>query len=101
MRSLGPFSHAVGLLLVLAPLSARGAGATYYVAPKGSDTAEGTLEAPWATFEHAQSVAAAGDTVYFRGGRYAYTGATNTCGGDTGATVDSIVLSKSGTSGNP
>jgi uncharacterized protein (TIGR03382 family) len=86
------------LLVVLAPLSARAAN-TYYVAPTGSDTAAGTMAAPWATIAQAQTVAVAGDTVYFRGGRYAYTSGTQPCSSGT-ATINAIVLNKSGTSGN-
>jgi hypothetical protein len=76
------------------------AAAVHYVAPNGSDSAAGTSAAPWATIAHAQSVATAGDTVYFRGGTYAYTHATAACSSQT-ARVDAITLSKSGTSGNP
>jgi hypothetical protein len=42
------------------------AGATYYVAPSGSDTNPGTLAAPFATLQHAAMVAVAGDTVLAR-----------------------------------
>ncbi|MCL2450433.1 MAG: right-handed parallel beta-helix repeat-containing protein, partial [Polyangiaceae bacterium] len=87
---------------VLALLSARSAWAqsTYYVAPDGDDTAAGTESAPFATWGHAQTAASPGDTVYFRGGTYRYTDATSTCTSPT-ATVNAVVLSKSGTSGNP
>jgi MYXO-CTERM domain-containing protein len=84
-------------LVLLAPLATQ--AATYYVSPTGSDTAAGTLAAPFASWAQAQTAAAAGDTVYFRGGTYKYTDATSTCS-STSATVDSVVLSKSGTSGN-
>ena len=90
---------ASALLVQLVPLAAS-AATTWYVAPTGSDTAAGTMAAPFATWTRAQTAAAAGDTVYFRGGTYKYTTATNTCGGSTTATVDAVVLSKSGTSGN-
>ncbi len=51
-----------------------GAGAaTYYVAPAGSDANAGTITAPFATITRAQTAAAAGDTVYLRGGTYALT----------------------------
>ncbi|HST81373.1 MAG TPA: hypothetical protein VLL08_06505, partial [Kineosporiaceae bacterium] len=40
------------------------------------------------------------DTVYFRGGTYAYTRATTSCASQT-ARVDAITLNKAGTSGNP
>ncbi|WP_433364503.1 right-handed parallel beta-helix repeat-containing protein [Actinoplanes sp. CA-142083] len=76
------------------------AAAAYYVAPNGNDSAAGTQAAPWATIAKAQSVAKAGDTVYFRGGTYAYTRANATCPSQTGR-VDAITLNKSGGAGNP
>ena len=56
-------------LLVLA-LSAGGtARATdYYVSTTGSDSNAGTMTAPWATLQKGASTAAAGDTVWIRGG---------------------------------
>ena len=91
-------SLAGGLLVVLAPRGAQ-AASTYYVAPGGSDSAAGSQAAPWATIAHAQSVAAAGDTIYFRAGTYSYAAGTTTCSSQT-ATINAIVLNKSGTSGN-
>ena len=75
------------------------AGRTYYVAPNGSDSATGTQTAPWASIAHAQAVVQAGDTVYFRGGTYAYSRANKGCTSQTDK-VDAITLSKSGSSGN-
>jgi MYXO-CTERM domain-containing protein len=95
--TVGGASAAVLVLL----LSQTARAATYYVAPDGSDAAAGTMDAPFASWSRAQTAAAAGDTVYFRGGTYTYTAATSTCGGSTTATVNSIVLTKSGTSGKP
>src|SRR5262245_19906877 len=86
-----------GLLVVLAPLGAK--AATYYVAPGGSDSAAGSQAAPLATIARAQAVAAAGDTVYFRAGTYGYSAGTSTCSSQT-ATINGVVLNKSGTSGN-
>ncbi len=86
------------LAVLFVPVSAR--AATWYVAPTGSDTAAGTMAAPFASWARAQTAAAAGDTVYFRGGTYAFTDATTTCTSGT-ATVNAVVLNKSGTSGNP
>ncbi|MFI5886977.1 right-handed parallel beta-helix repeat-containing protein [Streptomyces sp. NPDC051554] len=80
--------------------SAVAAATTYYVSPTGSDSAAGTKSAPWATMAHAQDIAKAGDTVYFRGGTYAYTHANSDCSSQT-AKVDAITLSKSGSSGSP
>jgi hypothetical protein len=76
------------------------AASTYYVSPTGSDSAAGTEAAPFASWAKAQSVAMPGDTVYFRGGTYAYTDALTTCASPTD-TVNAVLLSKSGTSGNP
>src|SRR5690349_22523654 len=89
------------LLLIASPAAVRNAAAAqvFYVAPNGSDSAAGTQAAPWASIAHAQSVARPGDTVFFRGGTYAYTHADSTCSSQT-ANVDAITLSKSGTSGN-
>ena len=94
---------ATALLAAGMGLLAAGAAraATYYVAPGGDDGNAGTMDAPFATWGRAQTAAAAGDTVYFRGGTYKYTTATATCGGSTTATVNAVVLSKSGASGKP
>jgi hypothetical protein len=73
---------------------------TYYVAPDGDDTASGTRAAPWQSFAHAQAMAAPGDTVYFRGGRYAYTAAVAACA-TRRASVAAVVLDKSGTAAQP
>ncbi|MGY0055772.1 right-handed parallel beta-helix repeat-containing protein [Streptomyces sp. LZ34] len=80
--------------------SGAAAGKVYYVAPNGSDNAAGTQAAPWASIAHAQAVVGAGDTVYFRGGTYAYTHGINSCKSQTDR-VDAITLNKSGSSGNP
>ena len=71
------------LLIGLAPLSAKAAN-TYYVAPTGSDSAAGTMAAPFATLQKANDTAAAGDTILLRAGTYNCTA--------------QITLSKSGTS---
>lgn len=46
---------------------------TYFVAPAGDDNADGTKQKPFATFGHAQQLAQAGDTVFFRQGVYRVT----------------------------
>lgn len=58
------------LSLFLHPQTARAAGNTYYVAVSGSDSNAGTQAAPWKTIQKAANAAAAGDTVYVRGGTY-------------------------------
>src|SRR4051812_18671377 len=55
-------------------LAAGAARATeYYVAPNGSDSNAGTMAAPWATLQKGATTAAAGDTVWIRGGTYKIT----------------------------
>jgi MYXO-CTERM domain-containing protein len=76
-------------------LAALGAGGTarateYYVATTGSDSAAGTMDAPWATLQKAANTAVAGDTVWIRGGTYMITTPVNSGAG--------ISFSKSGTS---
>jgi hypothetical protein len=88
------------VVAVSATMSDAAAGQVYYVAPNGSDSAAGSQAAPWASIARAQAVAQAGDTVYFRGGTYAYTRANSTCGSQT-ARVDAITLNESGSAGNP
>jgi hypothetical protein len=46
-----------------------------YIGEDGDDTAAGTVEAPFATLQHAVSVAQSGDTVVFLDGAYTKTGA--------------------------
>lgn len=91
-------NRALTALALFAPLPVQ-AASTYYVAPKGSDSAAGTEAAPWASIAHAQASAGAGDTIYIRGGTYSITAGTNTCSGQT-STVNAIALTKSGTAGN-
>lgn len=93
-----------GLLLVAVAAGeakSEAAPATYYVAPAptGDDAKSGTMDAPFATVARAQMAAAPGDTVYLRGGTYAYKTGTTTCSSGTD-TVNAIVLNKSGSSGN-
>jgi len=45
----------------------------YFVAPNGNDaTGDGTIDKPWFTLNKAWSYVKAGETVYMRGGTYAY-----------------------------
>ena len=67
------------LVLAAAFIGAPATAATFYVAPTGNDAGAGTEAAPWQSFAHAQELARPGDTVLFRGGRYAYTHATTNC----------------------
>jgi Right handed beta helix region len=87
LRSLGK-----GLwVCVCAAAVSMGHAANYYVDTKGSDGASGSLEAPFASLQKGHDRAAAGDTVFLRGGTYKYTG--------KGATsISGVALSKSGQS---
>jgi MYXO-CTERM domain-containing protein len=62
----------------------------YYVSPTGSDTNAGTIDAPFATIQKGADTAAAGDTVWLRGGTYKITTPKSSGAG--------IEFSKSGTS---
>ncbi|HEU5080374.1 MAG TPA: Ig-like domain-containing protein [Opitutaceae bacterium] len=65
------FSSAFALLLLFVALSAHTLNAAeFYVAPTGSDSNAGTIDAPFATLMQAQAAASAGDTVWVRGGTY-------------------------------
>lgn len=67
-------------------------GAVFYAAPAGDDNNPGTQEKPFASLTQGQIAAAAGDTVFFRGGAYAINSTT--------AEI-AFTLSKSGSSGKP
>jgi hypothetical protein len=54
----------------------RALAAEYFVAPGGSDSAAGTLAAPFASLTRGQQAASPGDTVWIRGGVYAFSGTT-------------------------
>lgn len=86
-----------GLWLALA-VSCR--AAEFYVAPGGDDNAGGTLAAPWRTIARAQQAVQPGDTVYLRGGRYAYAAGESSCASRT-AVVNGVTLDRSGTEGRP
>ena len=60
-------------------------GAEYYVATNGSDSNNGSISSPWATFDHAMGVLQAGDTLIAKAGTY----------------NQKINVIKSGTAGNP
>ncbi|QJE01976.1 right-handed parallel beta-helix repeat-containing protein [Massilia forsythiae] len=99
MQSVPP-PRRLAFALVLFLVAGSAGAATYYVAPNGSDGARGSSDAPWQSIARAQSAAQPGDTVYLRGGRYAYSAATTSCASRR-ATVSAIVLDKSGSEGKP
>ncbi|WP_437972305.1 right-handed parallel beta-helix repeat-containing protein [Sorangium sp. So ce260] len=75
-------STIAGLFVLLATGYAR--AAEHYVAPDGRDSNRGTMDQPFATLSKANSAAAAGDTIWVRGGTYYIT--------------TQLVLSRGGTS---
>jgi len=83
------------LPLILAVLLATGPAAAneYYVATNGSDSNPGTAALPFASITRGQTAAAAGDTVWLRGGVYQYSATTGS--------ATPVLFNKSGTSTNP
>lgn len=57
------------LILFLVVISSAGA-TQFYVAPTGSDSADGSIGTPFRTIQKGMSNAQAGDTIYLRGGIY-------------------------------
>lgn len=76
------------LIIIFLYVSLNMSGATYYLAPNGSDSNPGTITQPFLTLKKAWSVIAAGDIVYMRGGTYLYSNSQELTG-------------KNGTSSNP
>jgi hypothetical protein len=70
----------------------------YYVATNGNDANAGAIGTPFLTIQRAQTSAAAGDTVYIRGGTYVMTTAQVAQYSSIWAYV--TLLNKSGTSNN-
>jgi hypothetical protein len=68
-RRLSP-RRSLHFALVALTLLTQLAAAEFFVATDGSDAATGTKAAPFATVQRAQQEAAAGDTVWIRGGVY-------------------------------
>ena len=57
-------------LAVLAAVNGPACASTYFVATNGSDSNNGAIATPFATFGKAIATAASGDTIYARGGTY-------------------------------
>ena len=47
-------------------------GTNYFISPNGNDNNKGIISSPWATLNKVWTVLKAGDTVYLRGGTYAF-----------------------------
>ena len=61
-------------LLCIFALATSASGSVYYLSPQGNDLlGDGTINSPWFTLEKAWNAAAAGDTIWLRGGTYQYT----------------------------
>ena len=61
---------AVAVIVLSAASAVFGEAAEHYVSPKGDDSGPGTQESPWKTLAKACEEAAAGDSVFLRGGVY-------------------------------
>jgi hypothetical protein len=85
-------ASAFGVVAAIAIYGAPAHADDYYVAPDGDDDAPGSLEQPFGTVERAQEAAAPGDTVFLRGGVYAFSGTQASVG---------VSFTKSGASGQP
>jgi hypothetical protein len=70
------------------------AAAEFVVAPDGSDRNPGTLERPFASIARGQQAAQPGDTVWLRGGVYAFVAGP-------GASPNAVLFDKSGAPGQP
>jgi len=93
------------LSIVIVLLNLLSFGATYYIAPTGNDSNVGAISSPWATLNKAWTVIKAGDTVYLRGGTYAFNAQQRLTGknGASGTPIniwaypnETPILSKSG-----
>ena len=83
-------TFALAVVLLLPALAAH--ADVLYVAPDGSDQNAGTEGAPFATLTRAQTSANPGDTVYLRGGTYAFR---------SDSAANGVLLDKSGQAGKP
>lgn len=92
--------RSVLLVLVLSLVAGASAlAASWYVAPAGDDSGDGSLDKPFATVQRAQMSAAPGDTVFLRGGTYRMTEAQ--IARRRGIFASITVLDKSGTPDKP
>lgn len=89
---------AAALCLLLTGFATPALSKIYYVATNGNDANTGTISSPFLTIQRAQTSAAAGDTVYIRGGTYAM--ATSQIAQYSSIWAYVTLLNKSGTSNN-
>ena len=107
VRARGGTSESRRVILIAIALAAfsfgRGlaSGATYYVATNGSDSATGTLAAPFATLEKARNSTAPGDTVFVRGGIYFRTNTFTLTTANSGSSAASPTVYRNYTNETP
>ncbi|MFL5743877.1 MAG: right-handed parallel beta-helix repeat-containing protein [Niastella sp.] len=89
---------AAAICLLLTGFSTSALCKIYYVATDGNDASDGEISTPFLTIQRAQTSAAAGDTVYIRGGTYVMTTAQIAKYSSIWAYV--TLLNKSGASNN-
>jgi len=87
--------RSIAALAMIGILTASSPAATYFVAPKGSDSNPGTMAKPFASLYRATSKTVPGDVVYLRGGTYKYS-ASQTVQGTGSAAARLNVLSYPG-----
>jgi hypothetical protein len=77
----------ISCLLLISSIHA----SVFFVSPKGDDSSPGTIDKPFASLQKGHDMATPGDTVWIRGGTYAFSGkgATSECG---------VLIKKSGES---
>ena len=77
------------LTILLLAISLTASADVFYISPTGNNTTgNGSIGSPWLTLALPWAAASAGDTIYVRGGTYAYT-------------TSNTLSNKSGTEGSP
>src|SRR3989442_5729052 len=78
----------VWALVTRSPLTAQPSRHVYVVALDGSDSGDGTVDAPWRTLQRAADSVGPGSTVYVRGGVYRQTVAIHVSGSRSGGFIN-------------
>jgi hypothetical protein len=74
-------------LVTRSPRTGQSSRHVYFVAVDGSDSGDGTVDAPWATLQKAADSIGPGSTVYVRGGVYRQTVAVRVSGSSSGGFI--------------
>lgn len=78
------------LVILLIAISLTASADVFYISPTGNNTTgNGSIGSPWLTLALPWAAASAGDTIYVRGGTYAYT--TSNTLSNKGGTADSLI----------